>query len=245
MISGAKVCDSVVAVSKNIGREVRGCGIERERVHVIYCGIKPMTVIDNIGPDETAVLAKLLKKDLRDKPMLVVISRLVNRKGIAEFLENCFGMLQDNVLLAIAGQGPETARIKQIVISRNLEDRVSVLGTISETEAAVLRLRADLFLMPNIRIKDDLEGFGIAPLEAMYVGTPAIAFDVDSLSESVGEGGMLVQENDYEAFAGAIKTFLDLSPSEKEKENQKSYNYVRENFLWSNTAREYIRVFNS
>ena len=58
---------------------------------------------------------------------------------------------------------------------QSLEDRVVLLGPVPDDVLAMLRTSCDLFLMPNIHIPGDVEGFGQTQLECMYAGTPAVA----------------------------------------------------------------------
>ena len=52
------------------------------------------------------------------------------------------------------------------------------------------------------------EGFGLPALEAMSCGTPVVASNRASLPEVVGDGGGLVDPNDYEALAERIVELL-------------------------------------
>ncbi|MEH6679307.1 MAG: glycosyltransferase family 1 protein [Sediminicola sp.] len=79
------------------------------------------------------------------------------------------------------------------------------------------------------------EGFGIPPIEAQKAGCPVVAYRASSLPEIVGDGGILVDESNPEAFANAIRQLEDLQLRtdliNKGMENAKNY-------CWENTYKE-------
>ena len=51
----------------------------------------------------------------------------------------------------------------------------------------------------------------------MYAGMPVVAFAVDALTESVKEGGYLIEPNNYSAFTEQIHAYYKLTQREQEK----------------------------
>ena len=117
-----------------------------------------------------------------------------------------FHKLPDNYIYVIAGFGPEQEQIEKIIWKFNLTDRVYLLGHISEEEKKCLYQISDLFIMPNISVKDDQEGFGIVALEAGSYGLPIIATDIEGIKDAIldGKTGRLIKEGDNQAFLEAI-----------------------------------------
>ena len=107
----------------------------------------------------------------------------------------------------------------------------------------MIRREADLFIMPNVPYPNDVEGFGIAQLECMHDGTPAVVFAVDALVESVRKGGYLIPPNDYQAFADQIHAFFKLSKEDRTTIKKEAQEYVRTEFTWDKTGREYLDLF--
>jgi len=240
---GAKQCQAIVVISENTREIAVRWGVDRDRTDLAYVGVEPL----ELPPDRVAAVRELFETQHglvfgRD-PVLLNIGRQVRRKGLAAFLEHGFGLLDGDLRLVIGGGGPELARLVEIVEQRGYGDRVLLLGPVVDDVAAMLRESCDLFLMPNIHLDDDVEGYGISPLESMYMRTPVVAFAVDALVESVREGGYLVPEGDYDAFAARVAEFLALSEKERSALGQAARDYVLATYSWEQTAQQYAAIF--
>ena len=240
---GCSRCDHLVTVSENTKKIALDMGLPAARLSVIYGGISPpqidATRHDEIKTEFEAAHAVRFGADR----VLLNLGRQVHRKGLVAFLENGFHLLDDDVRLFIAGSGPELGRLRQVVEARGFAERVALLGDVSDDVAAFLRQSADLFIMPNIPLADDVEGFGLAPLESMYCGTPVIAFAVDALVESVREGGFLIEPGNYAGFASQIDAYFALSPEARRAFGEKARQYILRVCDWNRAADEYGRLF--
>ena len=106
--------------------------------------------------------------------VLLLFGRQVPRKGMVEFLEKGMPLLDADIRLVICGPpASETVRLQALCQSEDLKARVVLLGPVPDDVLAMLRTSCDLFLMPNIHIPVDVEGFGQTQLECMYAGTPS------------------------------------------------------------------------
>ncbi len=63
---------------------------------------------------------------------------------------------------------------------------------------------AELFLFPSL-----YEGFGLPPLEAMACGTPVLASNRGPLPEVLGDGAVLLDPLDHEAWSREATRLLD------------------------------------
>ena len=240
---GIARCDRVVVISENTKKIATKAGVPLQNLRLIYPGIKPLSL--------TEEQHQLLKKRFEEKHgvcfgrdrILLNYGRQVRRKGLAEFLQKGIPLLGKDIKLLIGGKGPELARLHSLRKKLGLQDRVFLLGWIDDETIAMLRSEANLFFMPNIRIPNDVEGFGIAPLECMFARLPVVAFAVDALPESIREHGYLIPENDYHAFVNQIHKHLALSPHAKEALRTAARSYVRANYSWEMAAEKYVRAF--
>ena len=83
-------------------------------------------------PDEIFThheLETLIGKEVKGH-ILLTIGRLVKRKGVAWFIDNVVGTLNENIVYIIAGAGKEEAHILSAIQNNHLQDRVFFIGEI-------------------------------------------------------------------------------------------------------------------
>jgi glycosyltransferase involved in cell wall biosynthesis len=107
-----------------------------------------------------------------DGPLLFTARRMVPRTGVTELVE-AFALISRELpgaRLALAGRGPLEGEIRTRIQSLGLQDRVRILGWISDEDLVGWYRAADLVLMPT----QELEGFGLTTAEALACGTPVV-----------------------------------------------------------------------
>jgi phosphatidylinositol alpha-mannosyltransferase len=188
---------------------------------------EPITIIPNgidLAKYKKLPPSKLSKKD---RPMILYINRLENRKGVRYLLQAFKLFSQDNpgVELMIAGDGPDRERLEMMADDLKLKN-VSFLGFVSEDLKKELLSKADLFCSPALFG----ESFGIVLLEAMSTGAVTIAGNNSGYMDLMqGVGGIsIVNPRDTEEFARR----MDLLMHEKS---------IRQ--LWQKWASEYVKQF--
>ena len=145
--------------------------------------------------------------------------------------------LSDNYIYIVAGDGPEKENILKTIMSCGLQDKIFMIGRICERDKLALYQYAALFIMPNITIQGDAEGFGITLIESASHGLPSIASDIEGIPDAVlhGQTGTLVAERDSLAFVGAIES--EEFDRDKVKLLTSSY------FDWSILKDRYLNIF--
>ena len=165
---GVRACDKVVVISEHSRRITAESGVPEDKLEIIYLGVEPL----ELSPDalETVRARFAEEHGLRfgQDRVLLLFGRQVPRKGMVEFLAKGMPLLDADIRLLICGPpASETARL-QALCQSGLADRVVLLGPVPDDVLAMLRTSCDLFLMPNIHIPGDVEGFGQTQLECMY-----------------------------------------------------------------------------
>lgn len=238
--------DVVIAISQAAREACIAKGVAPDRCRVIPIGVHaPDEQPDRYLARERLRLALAL--DLGDRPMLLSVGRLVPRKGVAWFVREvvpALARLHPNLLCVIAGDGPDRPRVRRIVRERKMHERVVLLGRVPGTILADLYAAATLFVMPNIPVPGDMEGFGIVALEAASYGLPVVASRLDGIPDAVedGENGVLVPPLDANAWVAALDHLLadgaaraDLAARARE--------FTRLRYRWDRLAREYVQAF--
>ena len=85
------------------------------------------------------------------------------------------------------------------------------------------------------------EGFGLPAAEAMWAGGRVVCADASSLSEVVGEAGLLFPWHDAEALAERLALLLDDADLRAKLTREGQVRAAR--FRWTDTARRTLEVF--
>jgi phosphatidylinositol alpha-1,6-mannosyltransferase len=167
----------------------------------------------------------------------------VKRKGFEWFIENVMPRLPEDVHYWLAGDGPEHGTIQAAIDRNRLNERVRLLGRVTDTELAHLYRGADLFVMPNIPVPGDMEGFGVVMLEAGQCGTPAVAARLEGIRDVItdGENGHLVEPEAPEGFIEAIGRYHQ-SPDALAAASERARQHTQSTFGWPAVAGQYVRV---
>ena len=145
--------------------------------------------------------------------------------------------LNSKYLYFISGDDPEKNKIQRIITQKKLQKKVLLLGITNFETLKLLYNSADIFVMPNINVKGNMEGFGIVALEAASCGLPVVASNIEGIKDAVLEGktGFLIEEKNAENF---IKKIRELKLG-----RQKIIKTVIEQFSWNKIVLEYLDQF--
>lgn len=138
--------------------------------------------------------------------IVLFLGRLVAYKGLPVLID---AMATVPATLLVVGSGPERARLEQYASRLAPAGRVRFLGNVTNEERSAYYRAAAAYVLPSV---SRAESFGIAMLEAMAHGTPAVSTEVGTATSWVnqhGETGLVVAPRDPAALAAAITTLLD------------------------------------
>jgi glycosyltransferase involved in cell wall biosynthesis len=137
----------------------------------------------------------------KDRPSILCVAHLYPRKDVATLLK-AMVRLPPEVVLRVAGTGPELPSLRSRAAQLALGDRVEFLQHVPFARLAAEYRRADIFCLPSRQ-----EGFGIVFLEAMAAALPIVAARAAAVPEVVpdGECGVLVEPRNAWALAGALE----------------------------------------
>jgi phosphatidylinositol alpha-1,6-mannosyltransferase len=202
--------DRVVSNSRATARVAEAKGVSPDRIRVVPCGILPA---ETRTPREEAraAVAERLGLSLDGRKVVVTAGRLVRRKGVAWFIENVLPRLDGAALYLVIGDGPDAPSVRAAA-SVHSPERVRLLGRTDDRTRDLVLDAADVFVMPNILVPGDMEGFGIVALEAGVRGLPVVASRIEGIVDAVEDGvtGVLVDPHGPEAFVRGIEQALAL-----------------------------------
>lgn len=208
---GAVWADRVVTVSSFTRRNLEEAGVEPDRITLVPPHIPGA---DEWEADEARLERLRERYEVDERPLLLTVSRLTERKGIDTVLRALHEHREDlpELRYVVAGDGSDRERLEGLVEELGLEDVVVFAGFVDEQEKHDLYEAASVFVMPNRELADgDVEGFGIVFLEANAHGTPVVGGRSGGALDAVvdGETGFLVDPNDPGEVAEAVGKLLD------------------------------------
>ncbi|MEI7943765.1 MAG: glycosyltransferase family 4 protein [Actinomycetes bacterium] len=190
------------------------------------------------GIDASGLKEKL---GIGDRPVIVVVGRLVHRKGQDRLIDALPVIHQEvpRAALLICGEGPLRDDLKKQVAQLNLESDVFFAGRVSWEELPLYISAGDLFAMPSRNRLGGLEveGLGIVYLEASACGLPVIAGDSGGAPDAVleGESGFVVDGTSaVEISRRAIQLLQD--PALRARMGARGRLWVEEKWRWDQVA---------
>jgi phosphatidyl-myo-inositol dimannoside synthase len=231
--------DGVIGVSRATAKACLDRGFAADRLHVLPNGICSRW---QSRPSGSTTGAQLPTRQ-PDLFVCLAVGRQIPRKGYAWFVDAVMPLLPEHVHLWLVGKGPQATEIKKAIEKRNLRHRVLPLGLLEDDDLARVYRQADLFVMPNLRINRDMEGFGIVLLEAGLHGLFTLASCLDGITDVISSAnGLLLPPRDAEAFAQAIQTQVALPPQERQRQSEQAAAWVESQFAWSSLTPRYLEA---
>lgn len=163
-----------------------------------------------------------------DHPIILSVGALVSYKHHNKVI-NAVSKLKKGFLL-IVGQG-EMEKQLQEQAEQKIKNRYKIISAKYKDMPKIYR-SADVFTLPSW----DREAFGLVYLEAMASGLPVVAPDDSSRKEIVGEGGLLVDVNNEEAYSKALDKALQTNFENKPRKQA-------EKFSWEIITEKYQSLF--
>jgi glycosyltransferase involved in cell wall biosynthesis len=240
--------DRVVCISHFTYRACVERGIPAQKCTLISPGVTVPPVL----PERDAArqqLERALGCDLHDEIVLLTVGRLVPRKGVAWFLETVFPRLVAchlPVRYVVVGTGSDLERVRSLTMAGSgaLQKRVHLLGYLPELQLRTVYAAADVFVMPNLPVSGDVEGFGLVALEAAAHALPVVAAALQGIQDAVvlERTGYLLPAGDAERWEAAIADLV-ADPRHLETLRASARATVQAGFTWEHMAAAYEDLF--
>lgn len=217
----ARVATRLLAISEHTKRQlVARYGVPAERV--VVTPLAAEAPADGQAPTEPP-----------EAPYVLAVGTVHPRKNLG-LLIRAFGPLaraHPQARLLIAGRlGWLYEGILAEVEQRHLGGRVTFLGYVERERLWQLLREARIFAFPSL-----YEGFGLPILEAQLAGAPVLASQSSSIPEVAGEGAVLLDPEDEEAWAEALVRLWENGALRADLARRGRSNAAR--FSWARTAR--------
>ena len=201
-----KNSDRLCANSRFTAGLLEAGGAAAGRIAVVGCGTDP----DRYRPGDRAAARRRL--NLPGGRILFTLCRLTPHKGIDTAIRAVarLGDMQD-LLCLVGGTGPDRERLATLAGKLGVCERVRFLGKVEEEDVADYYRACDLFAMLSRKDGADVEGLGIAFLDAGACGRPVLGTLSGGIPDAVEHGrtGLLVEPRNADQAAAAMRRLLN------------------------------------
>ncbi len=175
-------------------------------------------------------------------PVLVTVGHLIARRRHADVLRavSVLGQRYPALRYSIVGEGPERVALEGLASRLGVADRVDFHGQLAPEPAIDEARRCTLFVMPSTE-----EAFGVAYIEAMAGGVPAIGCRGEPGPEEIaaaGDGMVLVPPGDIERLTQRIDELLS-DPQRLLEAGRRARATVAANFTWERCGRQTVAAY--
>jgi teichuronic acid biosynthesis glycosyltransferase TuaC len=172
-------------------------------------------------------------------PTIATLAHVVPRKRHADVVR-ALAVLAGRVpevRWLVIGEGPERPALERLAAQLGVAARVDWAGKLPHTEALTELSRCHAMVMPSVD-----EAFGVAYVEALACGVPAIGCRGESGPEEIaalGEGMLLVPPKDPDALAETIAGVL----ADPGRLSQAARALASEHFSWNRCGQETVKAY--
>jgi glycosyltransferase involved in cell wall biosynthesis len=208
--------DLIISSAEEIDALHGTCFAERcrQRVAISYPAINTADYLD-ISPARTAEV--LARRGLMRDGYVLFLSRLARAKGVDDLITGfAASPACQELLLVIAGNGPEAQHLRELAAATAAADRISFLDDVDDDEKPHLMAGCAAFVLPSKPRPEFVETFGIALVEKMLAGGgPVITTDTGGIGEAVSDTAMMVPVDSPRSIADALDLAVTMPSSEQ------------------------------
>lgn len=172
-----------------------------------------------------------------DDPVVVCVSRLVERKGQDQLIASLPELRRrvPGAQLLLVGGGSHSLELAELARRYDVVDWVHLSGEVDDSELPAHYAAGDVFAMPCRERRGGLEveAFGIVFIQAQAIGRPVIAGDIGGVPDALDPGrtGLLVDGKSVTAVTDAVASLLG-DPERATKMGDSAAEFVAEGFTW-------------
>lgn len=218
--------DRILANSAAISRSIVELGAEQHNVETVHLGAP-------IPPQPTRT---------DGPPTLVTLAHLIPRKRHTDVL-HAMHLLKDRwptLRYHIIGDGPTRSELEHTTQTLGLQKQVTFFGQLPHDQAVKTAQAGTIFVLPSVD-----EAFGVAYIEAMAGGLPAIGIKNEAGPAEIcaqGEGLIGVPANSPQAIAATIENLLQ-NPTELHQLGDQARATVTRAFSWQQCGQTTLAAY--
>jgi glycosyltransferase involved in cell wall biosynthesis len=196
--------------------------------------------LPNPNPHARQILRQMLKV-ADDEPIILFMSRLHPKKGL-DYLIPALGKLasQHRFTFLLAGNGTSEyeAMVSNLLETAGIRDRTYQAGFVMDTTKELFLQGSDLFALTS-----HSENFGVAVLEALAAGLPALVTPGVALAARIQQDHLgYVTQLESSAIAAQIEQWL-LDIEQGRKMGDRARQVIAQRYAWNRIALDLMQVY--
>lgn len=209
-----KQSKKIITPTKTIKKQITATFGEqfKNKIEAIYEGMDTSIIESN---QDISVLNRI-----KHKKYFLYVGNFYPHKNIQRLIE-AFSSVPLEYGLVL--KGPEdffANRMHGLIKKNKLEDRVSMIHSLTQGELKALYSNAQALVHPSLS-----EGFGLPLIEAMYLNVPIIASNIDVFQELLGTMYTSFNPESTADIANKILQFIDSKPKHNYTGFQSKYSF--------------------
>lgn len=175
-----------------------------------------------------------------DEPIILFLSRLHPKKGLDYLIPALGKLTHHRFTFVIAGSGSPDyeADVKSLVASHGIDNRTYIAGFVEGEFKSLLMQGADLFALTS-----HSENFGVAVLEALGAGLPALVTPGVALADLVREKNLgYVTELDVKEITSVLQQVLE-HPQEIKEISKRARQLISKHYTWDSIAANLSEIY--
>lgn len=226
-----KKIDKIIVTSENLAKTSNVLKQFENKIEVIPLGIDFEKYRTN----------KKYKKT--NKVEILFVGRLAPVKGLSYLIDAVSKLKNEQFVLNIVGKGPLKDELRKQINKNNLNDKINILGFVSNEKLKKLYSTADIFVLPSVYRG---EGFGYVLLEAMINETACISTELGTGTSFVNlnnKSGYVVEPRNSIELANKISQLIN-NPKILSSFKENSKKRVKDNFGLNKMLLETEKIYN-
>jgi glycosyltransferase involved in cell wall biosynthesis len=213
--------------------------VKKERIAVVPNGLSHYLIRYQEEENNKLRAIEIQKKYQLPETYILSLSTLEPRKNLRILIEAytalmAQGKLQQELVLA----GRKGWMIDDLLagVEPQVRAHIHFTGFVQDEDLPYVYRNASMFVFPSL-----YEGFGVPPVEAMYMGAVVISSDASSLPEVLGDAAVYFKSNQKLELEKAILHVCAMTPEEKaymvEKGKEQAMQYT-----WEKSGKKLLTV---
>lgn len=262
-----------ICVSNATAKACLDRGFSSEKIYTVLNGVDHDLADIPVESHFKSKVENSLGLDLKDKKVVLTMGRAVKRKGFSWFLKNVIPGLNENVIFFMVGPLNTQPGLSERLVNflpASLKQKIQLMfGMATDVQSIVSALKdpltskkvfhlgkvsfqdlmqylalADIFVMPNIKVEGDAEGFGLVALEASLRGAPVVAAGIEGITDAVrnDKNGILLPSGEPEIWIKTLNELVQDDVKLKEMSRQAVQSTLND-YGWDKMVQEYEEVF--